>query len=99
MARTKGATGRLKKAPADIQFKRLDGFKKLIAYNYWINIESKGEKGWNINKAGSVDHWRQSEFIQEGVPKTSFYHLGKVRKLVLLDNYFLFFLIIPVLTA
>ena len=84
MARTLGTRNKHKNARQQYKEKADTTAKRIIiVYNYLINI-TREKEGWDIKKAGSVDHWSTSEFIQDNIPKGAFYRLGKV-------SYFAFF--------
>ena len=86
MARTKGSKNISKRKPAKTQFETLDLVKKQVCFYYWTFLDSKGEAGWDINKAGYKDHWGISDYVRENVKEKSFYHLGKVRRVQHLDS-------------
>ena len=78
MARTKGSKNIRKQSQPSAQFEQLDLVRKIIVYNYWLNIHTNGKEGWDHNKAGFVDHYSLSDYIAERVKKKSWYHLGRV---------------------
>ena len=87
MGRTKGSRNINKFKTGKQQFENLDPTRKVIVYNYYINLKNAPEKqiGWNVSKVGSVDHWKSSAFIQQNIPKQSFYHLAKVRVCIVVN--------------
>jgi hypothetical protein len=77
-----------KKGPKQVQqqkhpeeaYANLELSKKLVCYNYWHNLNTAGEEGWDFEKAGSVYHYRNSNYIKDHIKQNSFPKVGKVRR-------------------
>lgn len=59
-------------------YNSLPHHKQLVCYRYWSWISSSGETGWNNESAGSVFHYRSSQYlISSFVSQSSFRHCAK----------------------
>jgi hypothetical protein len=77
-----------KKGPKQVQqekhpeeaYAKLELSKKLVCYNCWHNLNTAGEEGWDFEKAGSIYHYRNSNYIKDHIKQNSFPKVGKVRR-------------------
>jgi hypothetical protein len=59
-------------------YNSLPHHKQLVCYRYWSWINSSGETGWNKDHAGSVFHYRSSQYLLSSfVSQSSFRHCAK----------------------
>ena len=76
----KGQTREYQRNNPDKVYDRLDLSWQRACYNFWIYLETKGEEGWDPDKTpGTINHWRNSLYLQKNIKKRSWNRTGKVR--------------------
>ena len=74
--RVKGGPRVSNKPPLE-QYEALEPYKQLICYNYWVYLDTKGQKGWNPKASGSVLHQRSSAWLIKLGSASWFRHIAK----------------------
>jgi hypothetical protein len=79
MPRTAKGGGRKKppERPPVEEYSDLEWHKQFVCWNYFRYIESGGQEGWNPADAGSVFHYRSSEYVASLGTESWFRHLAK----------------------
>jgi hypothetical protein len=79
MPRTAKGGGRKKppERPPQEEYTNLEWHKQFVCWNYFRYIESGGQEGWNPAEAGSVFHYRSSEYVASLGTESWFRHLAK----------------------
>ena len=78
MARTRAKTKKDPNDPPSYRWSKLQHHDKIICYNYYIYTATEGEQGWNPARAGSVDHYRSSAYIESLGSDSWFRHRAKL---------------------
>ena len=68
----------------DKVFGKLELARQIACYNFWLHLVSRGEEGWNPTKTpGTMNHWKNSLYLQKQIKKQSWNRVGQVRTQVL----------------
>lgn len=78
MPRTRAKTKKDPNDPPLYRWSKLARHDKLICWNYFQYTATDGEEGWNPSNAGSVDHYRISNYIQSLGSASWFRHRAKL---------------------
>lgn len=78
MPRTRAKTKKDPNDPPLYRWSKLDRHNKLVCWNYFQYTATDGEEGWNPASAGSVDHYRISNYIQSLGSASWFRHRAKL---------------------
>ena len=87
-ARKCGPKQENQKLNPDQVYKKLEVSKKLACYNCFVFLTTAGIEGWDPEKAGSVFHYRESNYIHDNIKNSSWSRIGKVQSKYEQKNFF-----------
>ena len=89
-ASKRGPKQDIQKVNPEKVYEKLELARKLGCYNYFLFLTTAGTQGWDLEKAGSIFHYRESNYIAQNVKASSWSRIGKVSKQKLQDTLGLF---------